>query len=552
MRLAVRIVAVTGLVALMCAPLMLGAQTRDTSGNPPPAATGTLTLAGKVVLAESVPPVPVRRARVVLSSDLGPPKIADTDTDGAFRFDSLPAGNYRVVAEKPGFVPLDRGPARGIVRPIPVTLGPDAPGTLTIQMQRAGALEGVLLTDKGEPVANLIVAAVKLQYGPYGRRPGIVRQATTDDLGRFRVHTLPAGDYYLDAAPDPMQALTSMPAPDQQGFALSFFPGTSRIDEARVLSVGPGQDVTNLEFRITAVRMALVTATIVDSSGKTPNASGIRIQRIGAPPGEVRGVTLRPGSFQFPSVPPGEYWLLGTARPSGGETEFAAMRIVVAGQDLKDVTLTTAKAAAVNGRVEVEGSATLPANLQVVAYETDFEVPATQPPAPSGPVQGKVGADGSFQFSSMFGNRLFRVDKLPPGWALKSVFLDAADVTDTPVDPAAAPQRALRIVLTNRTATISGSLEGSQGGPTAGRVVVFSQDTRRWGLRSRLIQTAEVLPDGRYSIGGLLAGRYFLIGVEDAEDVSWNDPEVLSRLQATAIPLTLTEGQKLTLTLVRR
>jgi len=552
MRAGIRTAAAAGLVALIAAPLIVGAQARDASGAPQQVAAGTLTMTGHVVLAESIPPAPIRRARVTLSTEQGPARVADTDTEGAFRFDNLPPGSYRLLAEKPGFVPLDRGPARGIVRPMTVTVAAAATAPVTVPMQKAGALEGVLVSDTGEPVANLVVAAVKLQYGPYGRRPGAVRQTVTDDLGRFRVHTLPAGDYYIDAAPDPLQGITSAPVPDQMGFARSFYPGTSRIDEARVVTVGAGQDVTNLEFRITAVRLAAVTVTLVDSSGKTPTASGVRIQRVGAPPGEVRGITVRPGVSQFPSVPPGEYWLLGSSRGSGTETEYAAMRLVVAGQDLKDITLTTSKAGTVSGRVEVEGNATLPPNLQVVAHETDYELPATQPPAPSAAPQGRVGADGTFQFAGLFGSRLFRVDKLPPGWALKSVMLDTADVTDSPVDAGAAPQRTLRLVLTNRTATISGSLESSQGGPASGRVVVFSQDARRWGLRSRLIQTGEAQPDGRYSVGGLLAGRYFLIGVEDLEDVSWNDPEVLSRLQATAIPLTLTEGQKLTLTLVRR
>jgi hypothetical protein len=83
-------------------------------------------------------------------------------------------------------------------------------------------------------------------------------------------------------------------------------------------------------------------------------------------------------------------------------------------------------------------------------------------------------------------------------------------------------------------------------------MIVFSEDPRRWGLRSRLIKTVEVQADGRYAITGLPAGRYFIIGVAELEENAWLDPDVLSRLQATATPLGLADGQRLTLTLVRR
>src|SRR6185295_4626691 len=171
----------------------------------PQTATGTLSIAGHVVLGEGATTSPVRRARVTLSADgTLPTQVTDTDTDGAFRFDRLPAGTLRLLAEKPGFILQEHGPGRAAVRPLMVTLT-DAPvANLNVGMQRAAAIEGQLLGDNGEPAANIVVSAVRLAYGAYGRRPVAVRQATTDDMGRFRVHTLPSGEYYVEAAPDPL------------------------------------------------------------------------------------------------------------------------------------------------------------------------------------------------------------------------------------------------------------------------------------------------------------------------------------------------------------
>jgi hypothetical protein len=279
------------------------------------------------------------------------------------------------------------------------------------------------------------------------------------------------------------------------------------------------------------------------------------MQRVGGAPGDIRCLAPRPGEFSCPAVAPGDYWLLGTTRlTASADPEYAAVRIIVTGDEQKPLTLTTGKGAPVTGRIEVEGGAALPANLRVIAAETDYELPQTQPPPPATePVPGTVAADGTFALPSMFGPRLFRVDRLPPNWVLKSVLLDGTDVTDTPVDfLASSKPRTLRLVLTSRTASISGSLEAATGGPTSGRMVVFSDDPRRWGIRSRVNRTVEVQADGRYAIAGLLAGRYYIVGVEDLDDLAWFDPEVLSRLQATATPITLSEGQRVTLSLVRR
>jgi hypothetical protein len=529
---------------------------RDPALSTPPAPARTLSIEGRAVLGQDAGAPPVRRARVTLTGHDGfATQVTDTDTEGAFRFEGLPAGTFRLLIEKPGFLLLEREPGHASVDPLPVTVADGSPVNMTVPMQAAAAMEGRLVAENGEPAAGVIVSAVRLVYGPYGRRPGVIRQATTDDLGRFRVHTMASGDYYLEAAPNPWLGLTLPLPPDRVGFGRSYFPGTDRLEDARVVSLAPSQELADLDFRVTSVRVASISGTVLDSTGKPPAVSGFRLQRVGAPPADARTVPGRGAEFQLPAVFPGDYWLLATARSTpSAAPEYAAVRITVNGDDQKDLRIITSKTSTVSGRVEVEGAAGLLANLVVTAAETDFELPSSGSPAPGTPaVPGAVGADGSFTLPGLFGNRLFRVENLPPNWGLKSVQLNGVDISDTPVALSVSPQpRTLRIVLTSRTASISGSLEAPTGGPTSGRMVVFSEDPRRWGVRSRLIKTVEVGADGRYAVTGLVAGRYFIIGVGALEDWAWFDPEVLNRLLATATPITLADSQRVTLTLVRR
>src|SRR5687768_2108771 len=67
------------------------------------------SLAGRVVAGTGPDARPVRRARVTLiGRGLAEPRITDTDTRGAYRFDRRPpAGEFKVTVQKPGFVQLE-------------------------------------------------------------------------------------------------------------------------------------------------------------------------------------------------------------------------------------------------------------------------------------------------------------------------------------------------------------------------------------------------------------------------------------------------------------
>jgi hypothetical protein len=106
----------------------------------------------------------------------------------------------------------------------------------------------------------------------------------------------------------------------------------------------------------------------------------------------------------------------------------------------------------------------------------------------------------------------------------------------------------LQLVVTSQTGSIGGAVFDVTGQPAVGsRVVVFSNDARMWGARSRFIATGEVTATGRYLLHGLLPGQYLVAVVSDLPDGAWEDPERLARLKPTATAVTIAAGATVTL-----
>lgn len=548
------------LPVLVAAAIGLAAQTpppqvqRD---RPTPTAmpTGTSSIGGRVLILQNGQPAPVRRARVTLESSLLPRAMrVDTDVEGRFQFRDLPAGSYRTIVEKAGFVPLVKDPRRAFERPAAIEIKDGQEASAECWMQPGAAIEGTVVNQAGDPAISVVVEAQRYAYDATGRRLMTVQMARTDDRGRYRVHTLPPGEYLLTAGPDPLDQAARGATPIALGH--TFYPGTGRSDEARPIPLAVGQTASGVDIALTRVPVVSLNGRVRQSSGQPVKDMMVRLQRVGGPVGEVRGFSVPNGDqFDYPTVPAGEYWLMGVVRPApGADLEFGVTRIVVADQPQPNLVVTTAKGASIAGRVEVEGGTTaLPSGVQIVAYDSEYTPPSLPVGAPAQAPTERVDASGAFAFASLFGMRLIQVEHLPATWAVKSIALDEKDITDAVAEFTGGDRpRAVRIVVTPRTASVRGRVEDNDGRSVTGaRVVVFSNDERHWRPRSRLIRVAESGPDGTFAIDGLIGGAYSVAAMSFLEDGSWTDANVLRGLHNFALPAALKDGETTTVAALR-
>ena len=310
-----------------------------------PASGGTAVVEGRVTIAVNETPQPVRRARLTLESDSSAThRTTDTDTDGRYRFEGVMPGRYRIRAEKYGFVPNAPDPQRALQPSSPFVLADGQSLSLDLGMVRAAALEGRIQTDAGEPVVDAVVYAMRSAEGANDKK-ATAGQARTDDRGRFRIHTIPAGDYSVEAA----------------------VPGSK---SGQTVSVGQGLAVAGLDFTVPTTernepqgpsKPLAIEGWVLDEFGDP--APGMRVQAARAVYASgkkrfmmVSGGTSLPtddlGKFRIPNLQPSEYYLVvpGQFADSQAATGLAvtyypgtvvpsdASPLSVVGQEVTDIT----------------------------------------------------------------------------------------------------------------------------------------------------------------------------------------------------------------------
>src|SRR6478672_122815 len=197
------------IVALLLLPALASAQ-QQISLNPGDAPmqllmpgrqakTGTGRLRGRVLAADTGNAI--RRAQVrISSSDIGT-KTAMTDAQGRYEFKDLPAGRFTVSVVKAGYVTMQYGQSRPFEPGRPIDLAEaQAMEKADVALPRGSAVQGHILDEFGEPVAEANVTAMRMQYSN-GRRRLVPagRASTTNDQGYFRLYGLPPGEYYVSA-----------------------------------------------------------------------------------------------------------------------------------------------------------------------------------------------------------------------------------------------------------------------------------------------------------------------------------------------------------------
>jgi hypothetical protein len=507
---------------------------------------------------------PVRGAEVRLSSRGSYNRLVTTGNDGSFRLSDLPAGEYRLTVSRTGFTPLVFGQRRPLEAPTTINLSEGETFTANLALTRGGAIHGRVIDEFGDPIAGTRVQVLRSRMVRGQRRlqamgPGDL----TDDTGAFRVYGLPPGDYYVTASTGPADAVRRPPP--------LFFPGTPSFSEAQNITLAIGTEAA-ADFQIVPMRSARVSGIVFNASGAPVQAmvqlmseavgmGGPNVESAGGPPPFMMTAdTGADGRFTIDHVPPGPYVLTANSsfvagvlagnqagNPNAGPPpamreimergpETATMSIVVAGDNVSDLALTTRRGGVLAVTFERDSGV-----VRALPQGVSAEVRPAR--GGSGPSMMQGGRGSTFRLTGMSGPFYLVINGLSDEWAVSQITVDGVDVTDEPID-LKGQNGSARVVLTDRVTTISGVVQARRDAANYS-VVVFPDDVTRWNYPSRYVRSARAGDRGQFRISGLPPNeRYFAVAVDFLEEGEEQDPQFLERLRSQAVTFALRDGEQ--------
>jgi 5-hydroxyisourate hydrolase-like protein (transthyretin family)/uncharacterized protein (DUF2141 family) len=566
---------VVGAIVLLHICLTTGAivagQESSTTPREPVKGAGTAALRGTVTDDESGRPIPA--AQVTLRDTTSrSTKTVSTDVDGRYQFNQVAAGRYTVAFSKGGFVSAQYGQTQrsGPGKTVEVREGLKVNG-IDVALTRAGAIEGRVSDENGEPVVEANVVAMRAEAVNGERRLlQTGRTATTNDRGEYRIFGLPPGEYVVSASSSrTSSSFTHDPRQVSQkpsGYAPMFYPATTDISEAEVIHLRPGHNVSDINIVFRPIGLARVAGTLVSSTGPLLDGAHVDLVRATSFGGLVGGSRVAEnGAFSIQNVPPGKYVLRARSVPAAAVLEvartgrvepltnakgleFASVPVTVNAEDVTDLTVTTAPAGRISGRVKLNGAVYRPSGDKVMVAA----VPAEPESIAVAATQELVQKDGTFRVSGIIGPFVLRMRQLQPPTVLSRVEIGGVDATDTgftvqPRDDISD----IDITLTAVGTLLNGRAVSSvqQGPPGTCTVVIFSSDPTHWSLPdTRYVATARPDRDGAFRVAGLPPGRYLAVAMSDVGG-GLTEPGYLKSVSKAATSIALENGQSSTVTL---
>ena len=406
----------------------------------------------KIVVVEEGTGLPISNVSLWVTTAKAEPRSATTGGDGTATLHGLPPGTYNVH-------PTSRAHVFGKSEDVTVSAG--ATVTVSFRLVRGGVIAGVVTDTEGRALTKARVTLVQEVGDRVGRHPRVDERPSvlTDGNGAFEFAGLTAGEYRVAANPQE----------GSRAFKNVFYPGTTEIEHAEVLTVALG-DRRNIVLRAPRVPMARVQGRVSDD--ETADWRELTVRRLDIETGDAISyllIDIKPDGTFSVDLDNGIHGFTYTVKMKMGAAKAAAYEVVHVGEaPVPPIHLRARRLSTMTGRFLFDHTKTPSIEeLSVHARATGEDGELRW----SLNANSQTSADGSFTLRPVLGRYRFSV-QTPDGWLPKAVFLeDGRDVLYKEVDIEPGREYSnVRIVLTDEVATITGSV----GAPRRlGMVVAF-------------------------------------------------------------------------------
>ena len=480
-----------------------------------------------------------------------------TGPDGTFRIDNIVPGRYHLFAERTGFLDADKQHGRTDGRILNLTAGQELKD-LHLRLQAAAVIHGRVTDEDGDPLPNAEVTALRQTYLAGHKHWEQAGAERTNDLGEYRIASLPAGNIYISVNPPPdfkslienagTAAESRNPKSDppaSQTYQTTYYPGTSDRSQATPIPLHSGDEFP-ANFTLTPSPSLSIRGSVVNVP---PRASATIMLQSRDFSLILNGAEIhKDGSFIIHDVSPGSYTILasieGTPVPM-----TARQQLQVGSTNIEGVRLSPQPGTTIHGRVRVEASKRASGfnpdriflALQSAEGEQD-EVSFAGRETFSN--LAHVAPDGSFQWTDVpagtYHVQVVGDSAANEGWFVKSVGAGGADISDSGLTVSGGTI-AMDLVVSANGGFVDGVVVDHKGEPLANAIVVAVPESR---LRSSLDRYRKSVADqsGRFSLRGIQPGTYTVLAWESVDGEAYYNPDFLKAYDGQGNSLRVEEG----------
>ncbi len=504
----------------------------------------------------------IRRADVVMRGNAGAARgaraeqttrAASTDAEGKFRFEGVEAGTYFLIVQKQGFVPERRTGYAG--RPIRVTPGQEVSG-LEYKLQPHAVITGRVVDDEGEPVQGLAVSVLQRRFTNGKRRWMHTNGGSTNDLGEFRIFSLPPGKVILSAMPGrravafagPLVATQVSGAGNEQQYIQTYYPNAFDTEQATVVEIKAGQTVTNVDIQLRRGTVFKISGRVTDPEAQGPMRFGVSAMRSDDMMRGGEGASTKPdGTFEVRGVRPGSYTVTATTydqRATAGQRRLGVVRLDVSG-DVEGVAIEIKNGLKVSGTVAIQsanvGDKVGPNSVHIMLVPAEHWMlfgPAPQiVVAADGTWSAENAVPGTYRLNAL----LARSADGTPGH-VAAVTVGGEDYLGRELDMTQGPIGPIRVVLSTNSGTINGTLDTSEVSSEGAGFAVAIPVEAKFRLVDQ-IRPSQVAQDGSYSIRGLRPGEYLVYAFDQYQPGALEDPEIFKQVEQKGVRVKVSAGQ---------
>jgi protocatechuate 3,4-dioxygenase beta subunit len=474
---------------------------------------------------------PLRKMNVVLYPAGGRTTYtAATNSVGAFSFDSVEPGKYRIALEHAGYVSAPGNQAGALTHLDP---GQKLNG-LELTAVPLGAISGTILDADGEPILEAAVHVIRPKWW-HGRRVGVeVKSALANDLGRYRMDSLEPGEYCIRANRTSswfdVGVFSDGPGQPEMAATPVFYPHAVTIAGASALYVGAGQEIAGIDLRLPIERTFHVRGTVFPPptdtfTNKAPFVKASHDDGGVKDWAEFFGRIGSDGSFDMAGIPSGNYLIQET---QGSQPLTDSARVSIDSGDVSGVRLAVTRFD-ITIQASFEGDASHDLSKWFARLEPVDRTGAALATWPNRPGVISNVSPGRYVLEVSTNENAY----------VKKLLVRGKEITDLEFELNSADDH-LEIVLAKGTQVVAGTFAWPDPRPKGASAILVPEQPRPGGFTS--VYHADIDQSGEFILRSVSPGRYRSFVVTNFDGGLWENRDLFRLVADQGVALEVPEN----------